>query len=89
MPAKTASSTSGISAADIEAKLPKGFFVRRGQVRDAFGLTDEDMGALVPEVFRPQYLPPNKRKGKKRAKSRAVFVRSQVVAVARKWEGAS
>lgn len=89
MPAKITSPMSGISAADVEAKLPKGFFVRRGQVRDAFGLTDEDMGALVPEVFKPQYLPPNKRNGKKRVKSRAVFVRSQVVAVARKWEGIS
>lgn len=87
MPAKSLAPTAGITVADVDAKLPKGFFVRRGQVRDAFNLTEEDMGALVPAIFKPEYLPTNKRKKVK--KSRAVFVRSQVMAIARKWENIS
>lgn len=86
MPAKT--TTGGVTVADVEKSLPKAFFVRRGHIMVAFGLTSEEMTALVPDVFVPHYLPPNKRKrGKKRvSKSRAVFVRSKVIAVARQWE---
>lgn len=65
--------------AAIEKKLRKGFFVMRGDVRDAFGLSEEEMTALVDaKVFRAEYPV----KG-----GRARFVRSKVVAVARKWEG--
>ncbi|HYD00316.1 MAG TPA: hypothetical protein VEB22_03750 [Phycisphaerales bacterium] len=84
MPAKI--SSGGVSVDDVERRLPKGFFVRRGHVMEAFGLTSDEMTALVPDVFKPVHLPPNKQR--KRKKSRAVFVRTQVVAVARKWEGA-
>lgn len=84
MPAK---STSGqISVAGVEASLPKGFFVRRGDILKAFNLSDDEMTACVPDPFKPTYLPPNKRRKVK--KSRAVFIRTQVMAVARRWENA-
>lgn len=78
--------TIGTSLAEVADALPKTFFVRRGHVREAFGLTDEEMSALVPSVFVPTYLPPNKRGKLNVKKSRAVFVRQQVLAIARKWE---
>lgn len=81
MPAKKYNA--GSTVAEIETKLPKTFFVRRGDVRDAFGLSEEEMTALVPTTFHPTYLSPNKARGRK--KSRALFVRSQVVDVARQW----
>ena len=84
MPAKLR--TGAVTVADVEEKLPRTFFVRRGHVRDAFGLTEEEMSALVPSVFKPTYLPTNKRGKRKIKKSRAVFVRVQIVAVARQWE---
>lgn len=87
MKAKPNGSTGGITAAEVEAKLPKKFFVRRGHIIEAFGLSDEEMSALVPSVFKAQYLPTNKRGKKKVEKSRAVFVRAQVIAIARNWEG--
>lgn len=82
MPAKK--SSGGVTVAEVEASLPRTFFVRRGDVLKAFGLSDDDMSALVPSVFHPTYLAPNKARGRK--KSRALFVRAQVVAVARQWE---
>lgn len=80
MPAKR--QTSGaVSAAEIEAKLPKSFFVRRGHVREAFGLSEEDMTALVGnKTFAAEYPV----KG-----GRACFVRTKILAVARRWEGAA
>lgn len=75
-----------VTVAGVEAELPKTFFVRRGHVRDAFGLTEEEMTALVGQVFKPTYLPTNKRGRRKIQKSRAVFVRAQIIAVARGWE---
>lgn len=81
MPAKK--NTGPSTVAEVEAALPKGFFVRRGHVQAAFTLSDEEMSVLIPEVFKPTYLAPNK--ARKRKKSRALFVRSQVVAVARRW----
>jgi hypothetical protein len=82
MPSKK--TNGGISLTEIQAALPRAFFVRRGDVRDAFGLSEEEMTALVPGTFRPTYLSPNKARGRK--KSRALFVRSQVIDVARQWE---
>lgn len=68
----------GIDAATIAEKLPKSFFVRRGHVRAAFGLSEEDMTALVANgTFVAEYPV----KG-----GRACFVRTKVLAVARKWE---
>jgi hypothetical protein len=81
MPAKRAS---GFSVETVEQKLPRTFFVRRGHIRDAFGLTEEEMSAFVPGVFKPKYLPTNGR-GKT---TRAHFVRTQVISVARQWEAA-
>lgn len=76
MPAKR--DTGGVNAADVDAKLPRTFFVRRGHVRAAFGLSEEDMTSMVQSgVFVAEY--PVK-------KGRACFVRSKVVAVARRWE---
>jgi hypothetical protein len=81
MPAKK--TNGAISVAEIDAALPRTFFVRRGHLRAAFGLSEEDMASLIPGTFHPTYLSPNKARGRK--KSRALFVRSQVVEVARKW----
>lgn len=82
MPSQNANG--GISAAEIEAKLPKSLLVRRGHVRAAFGFSEEEMATLVPAVFKPVYLPPNKRRG--HVRSRAFFHRSQVIAAAREME---
>lgn len=82
MPAKK--SNGAITVAEVEKSLPRTFFVRRGDVRQAFGLSEEDMTSLVPDTFHPRYLSPNKARGRKR--SRALFVRSQIVEVARRWE---
>lgn len=75
--------------AAAEQALPRKFFVRRGHIRAAFGLTEEEMTALVPEVFRPVYLPPHRRGKRNVRTSRAVFVRTQVVAVLRSWSSAA
>lgn len=73
--------TAGIDAATIAERLPKAFFVRRGHVRAAFGLSEEDMTALVlNKTFVAEYPV---------AGGRACFVRTKVLAVARKWEGAA
>ena len=64
-------------AADIDAALPRSYFVKRGDIISAFGLTRNDMEALVPSAFVPSPNP-----GFKRAR----FVRSQVMEIARKWE---
>lgn len=77
MPAKL-NSGSGNDAAGIAAKLPGGFFIMRGHIRAAFGLSEEEMTTLVEQnIFRAKYPV----KG-----GRARFVRSQVLAVAKKWE---
>lgn len=77
MPAKRTSG--GISAAEVEAKLPRTFFVMRGHVADAFGLTRHEIRTLVEDgIFRAEY-PFGKRR-------RARFVRTQILQVARKWE---
>lgn len=67
----------GVTAADVDAKLRKGVFVKRGDIVAAFGLTRSDMEALVPEVFRPVASGRFKR---------ARFLRSQVMDIARTWE---
>lgn len=80
MPAKK--TTGGISAADVDAKLPRTFFVMRGHIQNAYGLTKEEMSLLVAcGTFRAEY-PFGK-------KTRARFVRTQVMAVARKMETAA
>lgn len=80
MPAKR--NTGGINAADVEAKLPAGYFVMRGHIRAAFGFTEEEIRTLIDQnVFRAEY-PFGKA-------TRARFVRSQVLGVARRWEGAA
>lgn len=45
MPAKNQAS-GAVSADEIAARLPKSFFVRRGHIRAAFGLSREDMGTV-------------------------------------------
>ncbi len=81
-----------MSAAAVETALPRGFFVMRGHVMTAFGLTKEEMSALVEQgVFAAEY-PFGKsyrvrsKAGPKTVKARMRFVRSKVVAVARRWE---
>lgn len=83
MPAKK--TTGSVTVAEVEASLPRTFFVRRGHIKTAFGLSEEDLAALIPGTFQPKYLSPNKARGRKQ--SRALFVRSEVVAVARQWGG--
>ena len=78
MPPKL-NNTQGVTAAAVDAALPRTFFVMRGHICAAFGLTSEDMTVLVRDgTFVAKYL---------RAGGRAKFIRSQVLAVARKWEG--
>lgn len=67
----------GVTAAEVDQKLPRGYFVKRGIIMEAFGLTRDDFEALVPDIFKPADNPKFKR---------ARFVRSQVMAVARQWE---
>lgn len=77
MPAKT--TNGGSSAAAVDQKLPQAIFVMRGHVREAFGLTKEEMRTLVDNgTFRAEY--PFGQNHKAR------FLRTQVLAVARKWE---
>lgn len=87
MPAR--GSQACISAEEIDRVLPRTFFVRRGDIISAFGLSNDEFSALVDsEVFKAEYLPPNKRRRKKAPKTtRAAFVRTQVMAVAYRWEG--
>lgn len=87
--------TGGVSAADVDSKLPQRFFVMRGDVMAAFGLTGEEMTVLVGQgVFRAEY-PLGKsrtvtaKKKQKIVTARMRFVRTQVLAVARKWEANS
>ena len=80
MPTVSTTNDSGINSAEIEQKLRKGYFVKRGDVMKAFGLSRTDMEALVPAVFIP---------APGAVFKRARFVRSQVMAVARSWEAAS
>jgi len=91
MPANNTSACRSVS--EIDRELPNTFFVRRGHIVRAFGLTQEQMTTLVAAgVFTAQYLPTNKtaRRGRQAVrKSRAVFVRSQVLKVAFNWEGAA
>lgn len=80
--------TGGITAADVEAKLPRTFFVKRGDLMHAFGFTSEEITALIEQkVFKAEY--PLGKTTKIRGKTvsaRMRFVRSQCVAVARRWE---
>jgi hypothetical protein len=91
MPAKKGDA--GVSAAEIEQRLPKTFFVMRGHIAAAFGFTKEELSVLIADgVFVPKYpfggAPCVEKRGKKTIVrgERARFVRSQVLAVARKWE---
>lgn len=80
MPAKTHSRDGGVTAATVDQRLPKSFFVMRGHVQHAFGFTGEEMTSLVNDgTFVAKYPVVG---------GRARFVRSQVLAVARKWEDA-
>lgn len=94
MPAKI-KAPSSVCAADIDAALPKKFFVMRGDVQAAFGFTGEEMSTLVEQgVFRAEYpfgktRTVRKKKQDKLVHARMKFVRSQVMAVARRWEASA
>ena len=77
MPTVSKTNDSGITAAEVDQKIRRGYFVKRGDIMKAFGLTRDDMDALVPGVFVPADNPKFKRNR---------FVRSQVMEVARQWE---
>ena len=87
MPKK--STTGGISAAEIDGLLPRGLHVRRGDLAAAFGLTRERIAILIADgTFVAKYP-----FGRVRAaadgrlvRQRAHFLRSQVLAVAKRWE---
>lgn len=81
MPTSLQSPAAGVTAAEVDAALPRGFFVKRGDIMAAFGLGRRDIEALVPEVFKPAPIPPV---AGKRPRDR--FIRSQVLEVARSWE---
>lgn len=73
------SATGGITMAEVDANLPRKFFVMRGDIQLAFGLSKEEVRTLVNDgVFCAEY-PFGKKK-------KARFVRTAVIAVARKWE---
>lgn len=77
MPTVSKPNDSGTTAAEVDQRLPRSLFVKRGAIMAAFGLTRSDMEALVPDTFVPS--PSTKFKY-------ARFVRSQVMEVARQWE---
>jgi hypothetical protein len=71
--------TGAITAAEIDAKLPRRFFVMRGDIQNAFGFTKEETATLIEQkIFVAEYP-----LGRKR---RARFVRALVLTVARNWE---
>ena len=72
---------SGIDACTVDALLQRTFWIKRSNVMAAFGLSGEEMTILVNGgVFRAEYpFGPG---------TRARFVRSQVLDVARKWTDA-
>lgn len=81
----TTPTQTGGSAADIDARLPRRFFVKRGDVQAAFGLTKQQMRDLVDAgVFVAKY-PAPLRPGAN-GKAKALFARTEVLAVAHKWE---
>lgn len=76
MPAKK--TTGGINVSDVEETLPKTYFVMRGQIASAFGFSREETATLITQgVFVAKY--------PFGSKTRARFVRGQVLAVARNW----
>lgn len=78
MPAKKTSGA--IDVADIESKLPRTYFIMRGHITAAFGFTREETGVLIGQgVFAAKY--------PFGARTRARFLRSQVLEVAKTWSG--
>lgn len=77
MPAKK--TTGGITALEVQSKLPATYFVMRGNLQAAFGFSRTEIDALISSgVFVAKYpFGP---------KTRARFVRTQVLAAVRKWE---
>jgi hypothetical protein len=64
---------------EIDRLLPRKYFVMRGDIRVAFGFSSEELDALVANsTFVAKYPVVG---------GRARFVRSQVIAIARSWEG--
>lgn len=84
--------TGGITAAEVDAKMPRTFFVMRGDIQRAFGLTKDDTAVLIDNgTFVAKYPLGDARKERRGKKTvtkgpRARFVRSQVLDVARRWE---
>lgn len=71
--------TGGVTVAEIDAMLPRTFYVTRGSVAQAFGFSKRELRALIAQgVFRAEYPFGSGR--------RARFVRSQVLKVAKNWE---
>lgn len=88
------SATGGITSEAVDAALPRKFFVMRGHVQAAFGLTRKEMDGLT--VMATQALSKTQKRGLAESgkfvaeypvDGRARFIRSQVLAVARQWEG--
>lgn len=73
-------SAAGVDAAAVDGRLPRTFFVARGDIQDAFGLTRREISTLVRKGTFVRKYPLGKG-------TRARFVRKQVLAVARQWEG--
>jgi hypothetical protein len=88
MPAK--STTGGVTVAEIDALLPRGLHVRRGDIKHAFGFNSDRVAILIADgTFVAKY-PFGKTRpgpGGRPVANRAHFLRSQVLAVAKRWEG--
>lgn len=69
----------GVTVAEVDSLLPRSYFVKRGDLARAFGLTRAELEALIPETFVPSPNPKFKRHR---------FVRSHILDVARRWETA-
>jgi len=83
-----------VTAEQVDQRLPRMFFVRRGDVMRAFGLNDEQMKSLTvmeTEDLAAEAKAALARQGKFVAEyptgKQAKFVRSLVVTAAWAWEG--
>lgn len=85
--------TGGMTAAEIDARLPRKLFVKRGDLQRAFGLTRKELDGLV--VMDSRKLTSAQKRAHVAAgrfvaeypvAGYARFVRSQLLQVARQWE---
>ena len=95
-PSSSLPESSPLTAAAVEAALPRSFFVTRGDIQRAFFFSSWELAALIRAgVFVAKYpfggAPHKEKRGRRTVVcgERARFVRSQVVAVAHQWEASA